>query len=186
MADVRGESRVRTVSVVKGTEPTEQCTLHTFVDYCTEGKCLAGENCPAESVKQVGVLDYVREDYGETIRAEDDPYLLVNMQKAVEPQPPTEENPAGTAGGCPVHNQAPVVPDVPVVDPDDPNYDPSGGFGDAGMEKPGGETTPIIPAEPEQPTTPTEPTQPTDPSGGFGDAGGDWWQGFWEEQPSNP
>ena len=131
----------------------------------------------------VGVLDYVREDYGETIQAEDDPYLLVNMQKALEPQAPSEEHPEGTSGGCPVHNSTPVVPEFPVTDPDDPNYDPSGGFGDAGMETPGGSDTPTMPAEPEQPTTPTEPT---DPSGGFGDAGGDWWQGFWEEQAPNP
>ena len=126
-ADVRGSARVQTVTVAAGTAPTESCTMHTLVDYCTEGKCLAGEYCPAESVKQVGMLDYVREDYGESIKADDDAYLLVNMQKVVEET------------GCPVHTQAVVEPEPepgtdPSTDPNDPNYDPSGGFGDENMQ----------------------------------------------------
>lgn len=149
-ADVRGSARVQTVTVAAGTAPTESCTMHTLVDYCTEGKCLAGEYCPAESVKQVGVLDYVREDYGESIKADDDAYLLVNMQKAVEET------------GCPVHTQAVVEPEPepgtdPSTDPNDPNYDPSGGFGDENMQ-------------PEDPTT-----EPEDPTGGFGDGGDTGW-----------
>lgn len=149
-ADVRGSARVQTVTVAAGTAPTESCTMHTLVDYCTEGKCLAGEYCPAESVKQVGVLDYVREDYGESIKADDDAYLLVNMQKAVEET------------GCPVHTQAVVEPEPepgtdPSTDPNDPNYDPSGGFGDENMQ-------------PEEPTT-----EPEDPTGGFGDGGDTGW-----------
>lgn len=150
LADVRGSARVQTVTVAAGTAPTESCTMHTLVDYCTEGKCLAGEYCPAESVKQVGVLDYVREDYGESIKADDDAYLLVNMQKAVEET------------GCPVHTQAVVEPEPepgtdPSTDPNDPNYDPSGGFGDENMQ-------------PEEPTT-----EPEDPTGGFGDGGDTGW-----------
>ena len=149
-ADVRGSARVQTVTVAAGTAPTESCTMHTLVDYCTEGKCLAGEYCPAESVKQVGVLDYVREDYGESIKADDDAYLLVNMQKAVEET------------GCPVHTQAVVEPEPepgtdPSTDPNDPNYDPSGGFGDENMQ-------------PEEPTT-----EPEEPTGGFGDGGDTGW-----------
>lgn len=149
-ADVRGSARVQTVTVAAGTALTESCTMHTLVDYCTEGKCLAGEYCPAESVKQVGVLDYVREDYGESIKADDDAYLLVNMQKAVEET------------GCPVHTQAVVEPEPepgtdPSTDPNDPNYDPSGGFGDENMQ-------------PEDPTT-----EPEDPTGGFGDGGDTGW-----------
>lgn len=149
-ADVRGSARVQTVTVAAGTAPTESCTMHTLVDYCTEGKCLAGEYCPAESVKQVGMLDYVREDYGESIKADDDAYLLVNMQKAVEET------------GCPVHTQAVVEPEPepgtdPSTDPNDPNYDPSGGFGDENMQ-------------PEEPTT-----EPEDPTGGFGDGGDTGW-----------
>lgn len=152
LADVRGSARVQTVTVAAGTAPTESCTMHTLVDYCTEGKCLAGEYCPAESVKQVGVLDYVREDYGESIKADDDAYLLVNMQKAVEET------------GCPVHTQAVVEPEpepgtdpsTDPNDPNDPNYDPSGGFGDENMQ-------------PEEPVT--EPEEPTGESGDGGDTG---------------
>ena len=150
LADVRGSARVQTVTVAAGTAPTESCTMHTLVDYCTEGKCLAGEYCPAESVKQVGVLDYVREDYGESIKADDDAYLLVNMQKAVEET------------GCPIHTQAVVEPEPepgtdPTTDPNDPNYDPSGGFGDENMQ-------------PEEPVT-----EPEEPSGESGDSGETGW-----------
>ena len=150
LADVRGSARVQTVTVAAGTAPTESCTMHTLVDYCTEGKCLAGEYCPAESVKQVGVLDYVREDYGESIKADDDAYLLVNMQKAVEET------------GCPIHTQAVVEPEPepgtdPSTDPNDPNYDPSGGFGDENMQ-------------PEEPVT-----EPEDPAGESGDSGETGW-----------
>ena len=150
LADVRGSAHVHTVTVAAGTAPTEKCNLHTMVDYCTEGKCLAGEYCPAESVKQVGVLDYVREDYGESIKADDDAYLLVNMQKAVEET------------GCPVHTQATVEPEPepgedPTTDPNDPNYDPSGGFGDENMQ-------------PEEPVT-----EPEEPSGESGDSGETGW-----------
>ena len=149
-ADVRGSAHVHTVTVAAGTAPTEYCNLHTMVDYCTEGKCLAGEYCPAESVTQVGVLDYVREDYGESIKADDDAYLLVNMQKAVEET------------GCPVHTQAAVEPEPepgedPTTDPNDPNYDPSGGFGDENMQ-------------PEEPVT-----EPEEPSGESGDSGETGW-----------
>ncbi|WP_455581765.1 transglycosylase domain-containing protein [Dysosmobacter sp.] len=175
-ADIRGTARVRKVTVATGTAPTENCNLHTMVDYCTEGHCLAGEHCPAESVKQVGVLDYVREDYGETIKADDDAYLLVNLQKAIEPQAPTAENPAGSAGGCPVHGSTQTVdPENPGTNPENPGQTPEGGT--PGESTTPGETTPPDPADPTAPVTPAEPT---DPSGGFGDSG-DWWQDFWEE-----
>ena len=181
-ADVRGTSRVITVTVAAGTAPTEECNVHVLRDYCTEGKCLATDHCPAESVKQVAVLDHVREDYGPEITANDDPYLLVNLEKALEPTEPTEENPEGTPGGCPVHNGMTVVDSEDPnawLDPNDPNYIPP----DPSSPGEGGEpvTPPTEPAEPDVPSTPTEPTEPepTDPSGGFGDAGGDWWNDLW-------
>ncbi len=181
-ADIRGTSRIMTVTVAAGTAPTEACNVHVLRDYCTEGKCLATESCPPESVTQVGVLDHVREDYGENIKADDDPYLLVNLEKALEPVAPTEENPEGTPGGCPVHNGMTVVdPEDPNMglDPSDPNYVPP----DPNAPGEGGEpaTPPTEPVEPSEPTTPTEPTEPdpNDPSGGFGDNGGDWWNDLW-------
>ena len=107
---------------------------------------------------------------------------MVNLEKALEPTAPTEENPEGTPGGCPVHNGIPIVdPEDPNawLDPDDPNYIPP----DPGMPGEGGEpvTPPAEPTEPSEPSAPTEPAEPdpTDPSGGFGDAGGDWWNDLW-------
>ena len=172
-ADSRGDRTV-TFEVAAGTEPTTECTLHKMVDICTEGNCLAGEFCPAASIVQKGYLDYVREDYGESITASDDAYLISTLEKAVAP---TETSP----GGCPVHTSAAATdPDDPneALDPSDPNWQPP---------------DPNNPEEPTDPDTPTEdpsggdsgggdqPTEPdpSDPSGGFGDAGGDWWSGFW-------
>ena len=171
-ADPR-QNQVVSYEVAVGTEPTEECTLHKMVDICTEGNCLAGEFCPAESIVQKGYLDYVREDYGESITASDDAYLISTLEEAVAP---TETSP----GGCPVHTSAPVVdPDNPNqgLDPNDPNWqppdpnDPDASTDPDGTEEPsggqnGGDQT-------------TQP-DPSDPTGGFGDAGGDWWSGFWD------
>ena len=172
-ADVRGTSRIMTVTVATGTAPTESCNVHVFRDYCTEGKCLATEKCPADAVTQVSVLDHTREDYGPEITAKDDPYLLVNLEKALEPTAPTEEHPEGTPGGCPVHNGVivePEHPDDPWLDPNDPGVVPDD------PDAPGGGTE----TPPAEPATPAEPTEPewVDPSGGFGDEG-DWWNDLW-------
>lgn len=177
-ADIRGKSRVTSVTVAAGTAPTEECTLHTMADYCTEGKCLATESCPESAVKQVGVLNYERENYGPSIKAEDDAYLLVNMQRAIGQLPTVAEDGSETYPeviGCPVHAGLPVGdPDDPVVDPSDPNYIPP----DPNEGGEGGNGTGDVP------TTPAEPGEPdpNDPTGGFGDAGGDWWTGFWGNQ----
>ncbi|MEG1593307.1 MAG: transglycosylase domain-containing protein, partial [Oscillibacter sp.] len=93
-ADPRGD-RTRDVSVAAGTAPTESCAMHTMVSWCTEGKCLAGPFCPAESVVQKALLDYVRADYGESIKADDNAYLLGNAQFASE------------TVGCPTHASLP-------------------------------------------------------------------------------
>ena len=180
LADVRGTSRSFTTEVPESLAPTEECTLHVMKDYCTEGKCLATINCAPECVTQVGVLDYVRIDYNAGVTeeknkiktAEDDPYLLVNMEKAIGLVPTIAED--GTEVypeviGCPVHSTGfPFNPEYPYLDPNDPNYIPPvhGGEGD----------TPLIP-EPEVPVEPSEPDTPVeDPTGGFGDATGDWWR----------
>ena len=162
LADPRG-SRAVVYEVAVGTEPTEECTLHKMVDICTEGNCLAGEFCPAESIVQQGYLDYVREDYGESITASDDAYLISSLEEAVAA---TETSP----GGCPVHTEAgtaePENPDEE-LDPSDPDWRP--------------------PEESEE-EEPSEPSEP-DVSGGDGQGdpqtdpgtGEDWWSGFWEE-----
>lgn len=122
-ADARG--RVQTVEVVPGTEPTESCARHVFVSYCTEGQCVAGENCPESSVESRVLLDYDREVFlrGDgtpfDIPVGDSAYILKNNQ-------PEE--------GCPVH-QHPAEPVDPVepTDPTDPTEpDPPAEGGDTG------------------------------------------------------
>lgn len=174
-ADPRG-NRVGSFEAAVGTGPTEECTIHRMVGYCTEGHCLAGETCPESVVEQRAYLDYVREDYGPSIKAEDDPYLISTLEKAKEP---SETNPSG---GCPVHEGVPLPdPDIPVdpyepYDPDTPNYsspeeDPgiyippeerpgySGGNGGGGTAAPEPPATPDLP-----PTTPSEPVEPVTPA----------------------
>lgn len=84
--DLRG-SRVRTVAVAADTAPTEVCTMHKMVKYCTEGKHLATEFCPADKVQEGAALDFDRqllEQGGKTtdsgkpayIEAPDNAYLL--------------------------------------------------------------------------------------------------------------
>ena len=216
MADVRGTPRVRKVSVVKGTAPTEECTLHTFVNYCTEGKCLSGSSCPYYSVAQVGVLNCVREEYirldkgmteGVKITAEDDPYVLINMQKAVGLIPEVLEDGTQvypTTFGCPVHNgmpgvTGPVIYGTPDLDPSDPNYVPpyyvdemgSIVYITEGMEIPGYNTAPEVPdvVGPENPDvtmpeTPgvTEPVVPQEtPAVPPVMEGEDWWNQLWQD-----
>ena len=184
LSDIRGSRAVR-VTVAAGTAPTESCNLHTFVDYCTEGKCVATDSCPSSSVKRVGVLDFERTEYfkadgtryasiaTDSAKNPDKMFHLIEMKRAIGLEP----TPTASGGetypeviGCPAHaGMTPVDPDHPgggVDDPNDPNYspsvdDPSGGFGDANL--------------PDDPTggivIPSEPPAPEDPSGGFGDAG---------------
>ena len=151
-ADPR-QDRVHTVTVAAGTAPTEECNLHVLKEYCTEGNCLAGEYCPEESVELRGYLDYVREDYGASIVASDNAYLVSTLEKAL-----------AESRGCPVHTSAvPVDPDDGSgTEPIDPN-DPDAPFIDDPEENPDGGNT----------------GQEGDPSGGGGDTTGDWWNNLW-------
>lgn len=168
-ADVRGD-RAISVVVAAGTAPTESCTLHVFKDYCSEGKCLATEFCPTASVTQIALLDYVREDYGAGIVAEDNLYTVGGLEKAMGLIPTIGED--GTeiypeVVGCPVHTTESPVTDLPAVtDPDDPNDVPE----DSNTGE-GGFTTP---SEPTTPTTPTLPQEPTGPS-----MEDDWFAELW-------
>lgn len=174
-ADRRGNRGISVV-VATGTEPTETCTLHTMVEYCTEGTCLATEFCPHASKALTAILDYVRVDYGPKIVAEDDLYTRGGMEKAIGLIPTIAED--GTEVypeviGCPVHNTG--DPNVGFDDPSDPNYIPP-------VEGEGEVTPPPEePVQPEVPTPPpTEPSEPTEPSGGEGSEE-DWWDDLWEE-----
>ena len=187
-ADPRG-NRIASFEAAAGTGPTEECTIHKMVEYCTEGHCIAGETCPAETVEQRAYLDYVREDYGPSIKADDDGYLISNLEKIKEP---SETNPLG---GCPVHEGMGLPPRDP-LDPLNPNpEDPNGGTttpppavtepnepssGGESHEGYGPSPKPPTPTpeptpdpEPDPPaTTPGEPTEPgttePEPNGGGG------------------
>jgi len=173
-ADIRGD-RAITVTVPEGTEITETCTMHDFRDYCMAGDCLATAMCPFEMVEQRAFLNHVRVDYNTetvTITAEDDPYLIVNMEKALEPQLPTEENPAGSPGGCPAHSVWHYDPMDPWADPSYPNYAPP--FeGEEWFEEDidGGS----LPVEPEDPAVPIQPEEPTEDV----NAGQSLWDALW-------
>lgn len=91
--DVRG-SRVRTVQVVKGTEPAAYCSMHTEVKWCTEGNALATEFCPADKVVTKTVINYTRESLGGVV-CSDTPYLLSTLE---------------ATGACKVHSAAIVDP----------------------------------------------------------------------------
>ena len=173
-ADRRG-SRAVSVVVATGTEPTETCTLHGFTSFCSEGNCLATDLCPASGVSQIGILNYVRADYGAEIRAEDHLYTVGGLEKAMGLVPTvaldgTESYPEVI--GCPVHQvggPSVVDPYLP-NDPSDPNYIP---------EMPeSGHGTGSHPAEPELPIEPTVPVEPSVPPVGTED---DWWDDLWSE-----
>ena len=72
--DLRG-NRCRTVTVAADNAPTQRCTMHKTVKWCKDGKHLATELCPEESVIEVSVLDYDREII-KGIKASDHKYLL--------------------------------------------------------------------------------------------------------------
>jgi penicillin-binding protein 1A len=58
-ADPRG-SRAETGYFTEATKPTETCSVHKLVDYCTTGGGVAGPDCPAKEVGKVGLLDLDR------------------------------------------------------------------------------------------------------------------------------
>ena len=79
---------------------------------------------------QKAYLDYVREDYGESIKADDDAYLIANLEKAFE-----------ESGGCPVHTTE-ILDPVDPNNPDDPldPYDPDAPFVDDDPNNPNNQT----------------------------------------------
>lgn len=169
-ADARG-NRSKQVTVATGTGPTEECTLHKMVDICSEGNCLAGEFCPEESIVQKGYLDYVREDYGASVKADDDAYLIVNLEKAFE-----------ESGGCPVH----TTESEESLDPNDPNN----------TTDPNNPVNPDNPYDPDDPFIDDDPNNPDNqtPDSGNGSTGNnggnnsgtqeEWWANIIGPAPS--
>ena len=128
--DVRG-SRVHTVEVASGTAPTETCSCHVAIKWCTEGEAVASDYCPADKVVEKSAVDYTREGVAAAAHCRDEAYHLAALQ--------SEEN------RCQVHTQAVVPPD----EPDDPSLptDP---------EQPVDPSQPEEPVEPAEPETPDE------------------------------
>ena len=139
--DLRG-NRARTVTVAADTAPKETCTMHTMVKYCTEGKHIATEFCPEETVKEVAVLAYeralvtkngsaIKEDdtaQKQVVKAKDHAYLLQTVSLGEL---------------CPKHKEAPE-PILPPLDPDNPLFPglpglPGGEGGEGSGEGSGGE-----------------------------------------------
>ena len=132
--DVRG-SRVQKVEVVSGTAPTETCTCHVAIQWCTEGEALASEFCPADQVVEKSAVDYVREGVAAAVGCRDEEYHLAALQ--------SEEK------QCQVHTESTQPP----VDPDAPDY----------PGEPGLPTDPDDPDLPNDPVEPVEPDLPDEP-----------------------
>lgn len=127
--DVRG-SRVQTVEVASGTAPTETCTCHVAIKWCTEGEAIAGEHCPADKVVEKSAVNYNREGAAAAGGCRDEAYHLAALEK----------NP------CTVHTAA-VTPAEDPTDPDAPEH--GGDNGD----------TPDVPEDPASPTEPVVPPE---------------------------
>lgn len=152
--DPRG-GRTMKMSFVRGDQPVEYCTTHVAVDVCTESTAilrydgkesgvyhLAGEYCPEESVKTIGLLDHTRVRVLDTVTARDDVYLKSYLETLGVTDDP--ETTVENAGLCDVHVTAPYdptkfdpllpstwpsaadYPDFSILDRTTwPNYDPS-------------------------------------------------------------
>lgn len=166
-ADLRG-SRVRTVEVAVGTAPVESCNLHKFYDYCTEGKVLATESCPSSSVKQVGLLDYSRTDYGAGIVADDNAYLVSSFRTLLADG--TVQLPP-----CPVHNG--VQPPAGTGDGEAVNPDQGG---DSGLAPDPSKTNPDGNGSSGGETSPTVPATPAEPGPNSGNGAENWWNTVWD------
>ena len=156
-----------------------------MVNYCTEGHCMASEDCPAESVTQIGALDYTRENYGIGLPA-DNAYTVNGLHYSL-----TAVREDGTTG-CPAHNGMKPTEELPgdPSDPNDPNYnpdlpydpndpfipiqpEPSDPMGGTTAPTPDPTPTPTPTPEPEEPSEPAEPTTPPSTTGG------NWFDDLW-------
>ena len=136
--DLRG-SRVRSVTVAAEFAPKESCNMHTVVQYCTEGKHIATEFCPAETVTEVAVLDYARElvtKNGSAIKPDDT--VQASVVKAKDHEYLLQTVSLGEL--CPAHQEAPILPPVLPEDPDLPDLPGEGGEGGGQTGEGGGQT----------------------------------------------
>ncbi len=156
-ADPRGNRVMTEAWFIDGDQPKEYCTVHVPVEICTESapvlnhkgeetgvRCLAGEYCPAETRKTIGMLNYARVRVDDTVVTRDDFYLKSHLDSLyqpadpavpvdptvpAEPIDPSTGYPASYRGVCLVHLTKPYDPNE--FDPtrpstwptDDPNFD---------------------------------------------------------------
>ncbi|MEG1683427.1 MAG: PBP1A family penicillin-binding protein [Oscillospiraceae bacterium] len=140
--DLRG-SRVHTVTVAAGTEPTATCNLHQDIQYCTEGKCIAGDFCPESTVAVKSALNYSRETFG--VAVGDSAYLLTSLE---------------ALGACPVHTTA-IAPPIDETVPPTEGGTPPGHSGDAATDDWWNDLWGPAPTEPTPPPPPvTPPAEP--------------------------
>ena len=154
--DIRGD-RTQPFRLLSGDAPTERCTCHVPVQICTDSPILnangttsgyyhlAGEHCPAESVRTVSLVDYTRELATPSVKVGDRMALLSSYQDletcdvhGPEPPPeegdgpdgpddPTESDPPPGVTGPPYVDLSPwPSPGEPAQPPDDP-YVPANG-----------------------------------------------------------
>ncbi len=131
--DLRG-NRCRTVLVAADTAPTAACNMHKMVSYCKDGKHIATEFCPEDSVEDVAVLDYDRAIIGK-IQAADHKYLLSTLSEK---------------DLCPAHKTAP--------EPEEPEKPEK----EENSKVPDTPTTPEAPTTHETPTQPSDSTTQQD------------------------
>ena len=165
--DVRG-SRVKTFTLIRDDIPKEYCDCHMTVTVCTDcptydndGKLtgtylLAGSYCPAESLKEVSVVNYVRQLAKEGVEVRDY-FALLSYYDTLE-----------IGSTCTVHTAPdPWFPWLPGYgDTEDPGGDGSGDWW-GGIDWPWDNPDPS-PAPSQQPDPGTDPNPGTDPDSGVG------------------
>ena len=176
--DARG-SRVTSGVFVSGDQPTGYCTVHVPQEICMDSPILDANGeptgmyhaynslyCPEESKNTVAVLDYDRERVTDSVRTNDDAFLLSTLQAL----------PNG--GICDVHTAETVKPPETNFDPldpstwptDDPNFNPldPSTWPNAGTQEPTDPDVTPSPGTSESPSvteTPEVTTPSPDPSG---------------------
>ena len=114
--------------------------MHTMVQYCEEGKHIATEFCPVETVKEVAVLDFARElvtKNGSAIKPDDT--VQASVVKAKDHEYLLQTISLGEL--CPAHQEAPILPPVLPEDPDLPDLPGEGGEGGGNQGGEGGGQT---------------------------------------------
>lgn len=165
--DIRG-NRTMTGTFVEGTQPTAYCSCHVPITICTadpvlnwEGNVVANayhyatEFCPEDTVKEVYIVDYTRDEAASSVQVDDIYYMKYFYDGLAEPY-------------CSVHTTPAVVPSDPDFmdptlppdwgfpgdnDPDDPNN-----WGDNPSSEPSTEPSAQPTVQPSQNPSETPPT----------------------------